>query len=51
MPSEEFIEAVIQMDMKEKLLSKIRVWLRTKKLWDECMTDIDEKQLRDKHEL
>ena len=41
----EYIESLLRIDRKERFLDKVVVWLKTKKLWNECVTDIGEEQL------
>ena len=50
MPNDEYLETLLRIDRKERLLSEIIVWLRTKKLFDECMTDLGQEQLIKKPE-
>lgn len=41
----EELEQILLLAQKEDLLGKIIVWLKTKKLYNECMEDCGQKQL------
>ena len=42
------IKELIKLDLKERLLSKIIVWLRTKGLLEECLQAVDPELLKGK---
>ena len=45
------LEFVLQLGRKEAFLNKVIVWLKTKKLWNECVKDCGEEQLMNEREL
>ena len=40
MPNKEGIDTILTIDLKERLLNEIIVWLRAKGLWEDCQKDL-----------
>ncbi len=40
MPNKEEMDIILEMDLKERLLDQIIVWLRAKGLWEDCQKDL-----------